>query len=135
MFTLLLRRMAAGVVATTSCLAPHAWASPKDDTLVVAFQREVVNLDYLYTTSQEHIILSDLTDDRLFDIDPQTDEILPMLAVSYDYVDDVTIDITLREGVQFHSGEPFSADDVVYTYNWVLASESGSRASGALLAG
>src|SRR3546814_1133174 len=53
-----------------------------------------------------------------------------MLATSYKYVDDTTIDVTLREGVHFHSGAPFSADDVVYTYNWVLSPDSGTRASG-----
>ncbi|MEI2415354.1 ABC transporter substrate-binding protein [Orrella sp. JC864] len=127
-----LRRVAAAALLAAAHVAAPAWASAKDDTLVVAFQREVVNLDYLYTTSQEHIILSDLTDDRLFDVDPHTNEIRPMLATGYAYVDDRTIDVTLREGVRFHSGAPFTADDVVYTYQWVLDAESGTRASGAL---
>lgn len=124
------RRWTSALALTCAVAVPTAWAGPDNDTLVVAFQREVVNLDYLYTTSQEHVILSDLTDDRLFDVDTQTNEISPMLATSYTYVDDTTIDVTLREGVHFHSGAPFSADDVVYTYNWVLSPDSGTRASG-----
>lgn len=124
------RRWASALALSSVVATTAAWAGPDNDTLVVAFQREVVNLDYLYTTSQEHVILSDLTDDRLFDVDTQTNEISPMLATSYQYVDDTTIDVTLREGVHFHSGAPFSADDVVYTYNWVLSPDSGTRASG-----
>lgn len=124
------RRWAGVLALACAAASTQAWAGREDDTLVVAFQREVVNLDYLYTTSQEHVILSDLTDDRLFDVDTKTNEISPMLATSYKYVDDTTIDVTLREGVHFHSGAPFSADDVVYTYNWVLSPDSGTRASG-----
>ena len=124
------RRWAGILALACAAASTQAWAGRGDDTLVVAFQREVVNLDYLYTTSQEHVILSDLTDDRLFDVDTKTNEISPMLATSYKYVDDTTIDVTLREGVHFHSGAPFSADDVVYTYNWVLSPDSGTRASG-----
>lgn len=126
------RRWAGAMALACATITTQTWAGRNDDTLVVAFQREVVNLDYLYTTSQEHVILSDLTDDRLFDVDTRTNEITPMLATSYTYVDDTTIDVVLREGVQFHSGAPFSADDVVYTYNRVLAPESGTRASGAV---
>lgn len=126
-------RVSRAAILAGICLYNPAWAAQKDDTLVVAFQREVVNLDYLYTTSQEHIILSDLIDDRLFDVDPQTNQILPMLATGYEYVDDTTIDVTLREDVLFHSGAPFTADDVVYTYNWVMSPESGSRASSTLV--
>jgi len=123
-------RLAGAFLLASALAAPLAWANRADDTMVVAFQREVVNLDYLYTTSQEHVILSDLTDDRLFDVDPKTNDIRPMLATGYQYVDDLTLDVTLREGVHFHSGAAFTADDVVYTYQWVLNPDSNARASG-----
>ena len=45
---------------------------------------------------------------------------VPELAVSWTRVDDTTYDFQLREDVTFHSGNPFTADDVVYTGNYVI---------------
>lgn len=44
--------------------------------------------------------------------------IIPWLATSYTYNDDFTaVNITLREGVEWSDGTPFTANDVVYTVN------------------
>ena len=40
----------------------------------------------------------------------------PWLATSWDNIDDQTWRLTLREGVTFHNGEPFTADAVKWTY-------------------
>ncbi len=42
-------------------------------------------------------------------------DIEPRLAVRWEMVDDTTTRFYLREGVKFHSGNPFTADDVVFT--------------------
>ena len=39
----------------------------------------------------------------------------PRLATEWEQVDDTTMRMTLREGVTFHSGNPFTAKDVVWT--------------------
>ena len=39
----------------------------------------------------------------------------PDLAVSWDNIDEVTWRFNLREGVTFHNGNPFTADDVVFS--------------------
>src|SRR5690606_19668215 len=52
----------------------------------------------------------------------QTGEYIPWLAESYEYNDDYTsITVTLRDGVAWSDGEPFTADDVVFTYELLLA--------------
>lgn len=40
----------------------------------------------------------------------------PDLATSWEQVDDTTWRFSLREGVTFHNGNPFNADDVVYSF-------------------
>ena len=39
------------------------------------------------------------------------------LAASWERVDETTMRFNLREGVTFHSGNPMTADDVVWTIN------------------
>ncbi len=97
-----------------------ASANKKDDTMVIAFVREILNLDYMQTTKREYIMLSDLLDETLFHVDSKTFEIKPNLALSYNYVDDKTIDVVLRQDAIFHDGSKMTADDVYYTYQYVI---------------
>lgn len=45
------------------------------------------------------------------------DVLEPALALSWERVDDNTLEMKLREGVTFHNGEPFSAEDVKFTFD------------------
>jgi len=54
----------------------------------------------------------------LIDIDPTTSEIVPELAQSWDLSEDgLEIIFHLRHGLQWSDGEPFTADDVIFTFN------------------
>ncbi|WP_318436890.1 ABC transporter substrate-binding protein [Photobacterium leiognathi] len=44
-------------------------------------------------------------------------EFEPRLAQSWERIDDHTFRFKLRQGVKFHSGNPLTADDVVWTFN------------------
>lgn len=44
-------------------------------------------------------------------------------ADSYEWANDTTIDVTLKEGMTFHDGESVTADDVLYTFNLILETE------------
>ncbi|HZZ94407.1 MAG TPA: ABC transporter substrate-binding protein [Usitatibacter sp.] len=119
---------ALALAAALACPVP-AFAAKSDDTLVVALQRGITSVDYLYTTKREYIILSLLTDDGLTEVDPETLEVRPLAARSWKAVDDKTIDVTIRDDVKFHDGSPLTADDVVYTYEWVLNPKSRANRS------
>jgi peptide/nickel transport system substrate-binding protein len=43
-------------------------------------------------------------------------KLVPRLATGWHWVDDRTLDMTLRQGVKFHNGEPFDAE--VVQLNW-----------------
>ena len=52
--------------------------------------------------------------------------VVPDLAASWEVADDgLAYTFTLREGVTFHDGEPFSADDVIATFNRILDPPEG----------
>ena len=120
---------AASALALATVTGP-ASAGPADDTLRIAMSEEILNLDYNYTTKREYIILAQLTDATLFELDPETQEVNPSIATGYEWVDDLTLDVTLRDDVLFHDGTPLDAEDVAYTYNWIKNPESESNASG-----
>ncbi|MEO0999980.1 MAG: ABC transporter substrate-binding protein [Pseudomonadota bacterium] len=41
----------------------------------------------------------------------------PMLATSWERIDPLTVELTLRDGVTFHNGDTLDADDVVFTFS------------------
>ncbi len=52
--------------------------------------------------------------DTLVDVD-ETLQLKPGLAVSWEAIDDTTWEFKLREGVTFHDGTPFTAEDVKFS--------------------
>jgi peptide/nickel transport system substrate-binding protein len=44
-------------------------------------------------------------------------ELVPGLATSWTRIDDLTLEIKLREGVKFHNGSPLTAEDVAFTFS------------------
>jgi peptide/nickel transport system substrate-binding protein len=56
--------------------------------------------------------------DQLFTVGPDVKTLVPRLALSAEPNKDATVwTIRLRDGVKWHDGKPFTADDVVYTLN------------------
>jgi len=117
----------AAALAALMIVPAPALADKADDTLVIAFSRELTNLDYNHGTKTEYIILGELIDDSLFYVDPETLTYVPSLASDFTVVDDVTLDVNLRDGVTFHDGAPMTADDVIYTFNFILNDDQNSR--------
>lgn len=64
--------------------------------------------------------------ERLFERDPETGEIVPQLATSYENPDDTTFIISLQEGIEFHDGTPFNAEAVKYTFEKLVDPEVGA---------
>ncbi len=53
--------------------------------------------------------------DKLVRLSPEV-EPTPWAAVEWDIIDDVTIDVALREGMEFHDGMPVTPEDVKWSY-------------------
>lgn len=106
------------VVAAALFTSP-ALAGKKNDTLNIAWDQPLDNADAYFNTNREGILLARMVWDQLIERDPVTFQYKPSLATSWKWVDSVTLDLDLRKGVKFHDGQPFDADDVVYTLNFV----------------
>jgi peptide/nickel transport system substrate-binding protein len=96
-----------------------AEAGKSDDTLNIALNKAIENYDQYFNTAREGIVFARQVWDNLLDRDPRSGEYKPLLAKSYRWVDPLTLDFELREGIVFHNGAKFDADDVVYTLNFV----------------
>jgi peptide/nickel transport system substrate-binding protein len=105
---------AAGALAT----ANPAFAGKDNDTLVWATSNEIDTADLYYQNLREVVIIAHLVCDTLIHHDPVSGAYKPLLAESYRWVDDVTLEIVLRKGIKFHNGKPFGAEDVAYSLNY-----------------
>ena len=105
-------------------LVQPAAAQKSADTLRVVFRDTVTNVDPYFNQLRTGVVISHQAWDGLVYRDPDTFQPKPLLATSWKLVDDRTIEFELRRGVKFHNGDPFSADDVVYTLNTVSAPDS-----------
>jgi len=99
-----------------SAAAPAALAGKANDTLTWATPVELDSADFYYQNVREAVILTQQVCDSLLHRNIRTQEYEPLLATGYQWVNDLTLDVTLRKGVSFHDGRPFTADDVVYTF-------------------
>lgn len=110
----------AGLMLAASLAATPAQAQKSADTLRVTWRDQLPNIDPYYNSLRSGVVLSHQVWDGLVYRDPDTFQIKPLLATSWKYIDPTTLQFTLRKGVKFQDGSPFSADDVVYTFNTVL---------------
>ena len=106
--------------------APVAHAQKSADTLRVTWRDAIPNLDPYYNPLRAGLVVAHQTFDGLVYRDPETFEIKPLLATAWRYIDDTVIEFDLRRGVTFQNGEPFTADDVVYTLNRILVDKQVS---------
>lgn len=113
------------VVASALGLGP-AQAQKAQDTLRVAWRDAIPNVDFFYNSLRTGLVVSHHVWDTLIHRDPETFQLKPLLATSWRYIDDTTIEFELRPGVVFHDGSKFSADDVVYTIGSVLTDKQVS---------
>jgi len=100
------------------CFLQPALAGKKDNTLNIAFSKELETLDRYFNTAREGIVIARHAYDNLLYRDPVTYEYKGLIAKSFKWNNDTELEIILREGIKFHNGQELTADDVVYTLNF-----------------
>src|SRR5690606_21834050 len=79
-------------------------------SLTVAQGTAPETLDAQRSTVQQTLNVSYHINEPLFQLDYATNDVTPLLATSYQALDDTTWEVKLQEGVTFTNGEPFNAD-------------------------
>ncbi|MBM6593563.1 ABC transporter substrate-binding protein [Microvirga pudoricolor] len=76
---------------------------------------QITSLDPHYHSASPNAAFSYTIFDRLTGTDENA-RLQPALATSWKMIDPLTWEFKLREGVKFHNGEDFTAEDVVFTF-------------------
>jgi peptide/nickel transport system substrate-binding protein len=93
-------------------------SSEKNQTiseLKVAIPQDSGTLN-IYTSTSSSNYLIGLVFDKLFAPSPYVDDPQPWLAESAKQLDPLTWEVKLREGIKWHDGTPFTAEDVKFTF-------------------
>ncbi|MFN3745128.1 MAG: ABC transporter substrate-binding protein [Hyphomicrobiaceae bacterium] len=117
--------LAATALAVSALWGPPAQAGKANDTLVWATDRENPITDSSYLNTRELVIIGTLIFDRLVHLDENYKPV-PLLAESWKWENDTTLDLNIRKGVKFHSGKELDAEDVAYTLNFIVDPANGS---------
>jgi peptide/nickel transport system substrate-binding protein len=87
----------------------------KASELTMGLASEPTAMDpHFHNLGPNNSLLSHMFDALVLQDENQT--LVPGLAVSWRAVDDTTWEFKLRENVKFHDGTPFTADDVLFTF-------------------
>ncbi len=130
------RLFTASLVLISATFLGFAAAQAPEGRIVIAQGTDAASLDpQLQNDAFSTSILANVFDTLIYrnaDLGLE-----PGLATSWELLDDTTWRVTLREGVTFHDGEPFSAEDVKFSLERPLAADFGSPLAGrfAIIAG
>ncbi|MBE6971547.1 MAG: ABC transporter substrate-binding protein [Ruminococcaceae bacterium] len=111
------------VLGVTACGGD---STPDATVLTLAVEQDIDNFDPFTNQQNPFVrIINFNCYETLFHYDADMKLVMD-LATSYEQVDDTTYTFKLREGVTFHNGEAFTADDVIYTINTIKDEATGA---------
>ncbi|PIE33525.1 ABC transporter substrate-binding protein [candidate division KSB3 bacterium] len=100
-------------------------ADAKEKTLTLALESDPTNIDPRFGTDVNSARVYQLVSNALIRKDPKSN-LIPDLAERWENPDDRTYVFYLRQGVKFHDGTEFTAEDVKYTIESMLDPEINS---------
>jgi peptide/nickel transport system substrate-binding protein len=113
-------------IALLAVFAFSAVAGANNDTLVIGSGAEAIGLDPRLETDVPSFERINVISESLVKFAVNM-ELQPALATEWEVSEDtMTLWFKLREGVKWHDGVPFTAEDVKYTYEWVLDPANGA---------
>lgn len=112
-----------------SVLTVEAAFSANMTTFTLGLPADATNLDPHFAVDSMSFAVARHINEPLITVDSKTKKIIPVLAERWEVIDPQTYKFYLRKGVKFHNGEPFTADDVVFSFTRAatVSSHAASR--------
>ncbi|MGY6268289.1 ABC transporter substrate-binding protein [Achromobacter denitrificans] len=107
--------------ALAAC-APAALAQGAPGTLKIGLSSEPTSMDPHYHQATPNDAMTSHLFETLVGQDAKMN-LIPRLATAWKPVDDTTWEFTLRDGVRFSNGQPFTPQDVIFTFCRVMNNE------------
>jgi len=101
------------ILSLSSMASPESMAEPRGEIRIVDNWRPDINV-------LGHNVL-----EYLFGLSLDKKELTPSLGLSYEWIEDTTLEIKLRRGVRFTNGEPFDAEAVKFNFEFQSKHNSG----------
>jgi peptide/nickel transport system substrate-binding protein len=106
---------------------PEPVAVSKGGTVIESSFADAEILNPILSTDDSSDDIENFLFNALVDISPEDVSVIPDLAESWEVSDDnLTFTYYLRDDVTWHDGEPFTANDVKFTYDMILNEEVNS---------
>ena len=119
-------RFVAGLVLAAALLfvgcGSDEESAEKASSLRIAVPQDVGPLNIF---AQHEEPLTELVYDKLLAPSPYVEDPQPWLAKSVTKIDPSTWEVTIRDGVKWHDGEPFTAEDVKFTFDYFREAPTG----------
>lgn len=112
--------------AGDTAAAPAAGEPKAGGTLTVALDGEIDTIDPHVSVTIVGFQVYTQIFEGLIQLNDTLDDVEPLLAESWEQPDDKTYIFKLRQGVKFHNGKDFTAEDVEFTFNRVMDEEFNS---------
>ena len=121
------RSMIAGSAGLAAILADPRLALGADRVLTIALPNNPSTMDPIQTSNHDGMAVSNLVFENLLEVDLDGNPV-PCLARAMPKVadDQLTMTFELRDDVQFQNGAAFTAEDVKYSYEYMLNSANKS---------
>jgi peptide/nickel transport system substrate-binding protein len=116
--------LVSSLLAVVGLLPQSAQAQKDQDTIRLAINDPFNVLDSYSVGQEEANTFNRTIYQHLIAFDEYKQKWIPILAKSFKRIDNKTLEFDLRENVKYHNGNPFNADDVKYTFDWVTNPDS-----------
>ena len=101
--------------ATSAPAATTASAAPKTEGILkVAYESEPLMMDPQRAGSNMDRMIGAIPNEFLWVSNKERSGMQPMLATTWNWKDDLTLVVNLRQGVKFSNGRDFTSEDVKY---------------------
>jgi len=122
------RLLLIGIIALLAGSLGMTWAQDSGNVLVMARAADTTGLDPHTQTAFASFRLLELIYEPLVNLNAEL-VVVPSLAETWTFAEDgKTLTLNLRQGVTFHNGADFTAEDVVATFNRILDEDTAAAA-------